>query len=401
MLGGGEPVIEHVSVASHRILDALGAVVRRVLAVGEKPFIDSGEERFLVDFGQVLRSIFARLFEEVGTRGLRDAADLFDDADFVSQLLSMFAVVPSLVVRDFPRHVAGAVPSQGRSVDSPMYSAESARVLRVATWNIAGGHTSAQAPRTWTPVDNRASVLEEVLRWGAVHACSVVALQECEHPEPYARLLAMFDFVGAASAEQDSRGFVHLYVVRGMSFQKIDDSLPSACVVARVNCDTTADGSAAERVVSVVALHLPSGEKYSARRGSDLSRALAACPLPGAVLVVGDLNSKDDQVLQMCKQNECREARYAGASWGALGNRFYANAKYVGGGFRFDRVLFRGPVWVEAHLVGQSKVFVDGLEFYRSDHFGLLAYVAVDDVYALDCAVMRASREHVEGSWCN
>ena len=74
VLGGDEPVIEHVKavapgVASHRILDALGAVVRRVLAVGEKPFIDSAGERFLVDFAQVLRSIFARLFEEVGSRG--------------------------------------------------------------------------------------------------------------------------------------------------------------------------------------------------------------------------------------------------------------------------------------------------------------------------------------------
>ena len=47
-------------------------------------------------------------------------------------------------------------------------------------------------------------------------------------------------------------------------------------------------------------------------------------------------------------------------------------------------MFFRGPVWAEAHLVGQTKVFLDGLEFYRSDHFGLLAYVDVDDVFARD-----------------
>ena len=32
--------------------------------------------------------------------------------------------------------------------------------------------------------------------------------------------------------------------------------------------------------------------------------------------------------------------------------------------------------------MGQSKVFLDGLEFYRSDHFGLLAYVDVCEAYA-------------------
>ena len=109
---------------------------------------------------------------------------------------------------------------------------------------------------------------------------------------------------------------------------------------------------------------------------------MEACSATDAVLVVGDLNSKDDQVLEMCKKNDCREARYAGASWGARGNRYYAELKYIGGGFRYDRVLFRGAVWAEAHLVGQSKVFLDGLEFYRSDHFGLLACVDVCEAYA-------------------
>ena len=170
-----------------------------------------------------------------------------------------------------------------------MGSLESSGVLRVATWNIAGGHTSAQAPRTWTPVDNRASVMEEVLRWGAVHACSVVALQECEQAGAYVPLLEMFDFVGAASADTASRGFVHLYVTRGMSYHRVNDALPSACVVARLSVGAATGATGSSREVSVVALHLPSGEKYTARRGADLSRALAACPLHGAVLVDADL----------------------------------------------------------------------------------------------------------------
>ena len=116
--------------------------------------------------------------------------------------------------------------------------------------------------------------MEEVLRWRAVHACNVVALQECEQSGPYAPLLSMFDFVGAASADSASRGFVQLYVSCGMSYQKVEDALPSACVVARMNCGAAADVSAGSREVSVVALHLPSGEKYSMRRGADLSLSL-------------------------------------------------------------------------------------------------------------------------------
>ena len=51
VLSADEPVVEHVKavapgVASQRILDALGAVVRRVLEVGGKPFIDSAEGVF-------------------------------------------------------------------------------------------------------------------------------------------------------------------------------------------------------------------------------------------------------------------------------------------------------------------------------------------------------------------
>ena len=138
VVGADQPVIEHVKavapgVASQRILDALGAVVRRVLEVGGKPFIDSAEGVFLVDFARVLRSIFARVFEEVGARGLRDAADLFDDDDFVSELLSMFSVVPSLVARASPCHGVGVPRVQVSSVDSRTGSLELTGVLRVAT----------------------------------------------------------------------------------------------------------------------------------------------------------------------------------------------------------------------------------------------------------------------------
>ena len=44
-------------------------------------------------------------------------------------------------------------------------------------------------------------------------------------------------------------------------------------------------------------------------------------------------------------------------------------------------------------------IFLDGLEFYRSDHFGLLAYVDVDDADARDLREMRVARGRAEVFW--
>ena len=43
--------------------------------------------------------------------------------------------------------------------------------------------------------------------------------------------------------------------------------------------------------------------------------------------------------------------------------------------------MFAEHVWAESHLIGQAKVFFEGSEFFLSDHFGVMAYVDVVDVY--------------------
>ena len=70
---------------------------------------------------------------------------------------------------------------------------------------------------------------------------------------------------------------MHLCVKRGMSYLRVDDALPPACVVAHVKLGGASEGSAALQEVCVVALHLPSGEKYAERRGADRTRAMEAC----------------------------------------------------------------------------------------------------------------------------
>jgi hypothetical protein len=101
----------------------------------------------------------------------------------------------------------------------------------------------------------------------------------------------------------------------------------------------------------------------------------------GNIVVLGDMNAKDDEVKELCDKVRLVEARYHGSSWGVKGNKFYADSLYTGVGLRYDRMLFAGSLTVEAHLIGEARRFFEGAEFCLSDHFGLLGYVDVHDVY--------------------
>ena len=64
------------------------------------------------------------------------------------------------------------------------------------------------------------------------------------------------------------------------------------------------------------------------------------------MLVLGDMNAKDDEMRGVCQEVKLQEARYAGASWGVKGNKFYADVPCSGFGLRKDRVLFpKRRVW--------------------------------------------------------
>ena len=118
--------------------------------------------------------------------------------------------------------------------------------------------------------------------------------------------------------------------------------------------------------------------------------------LEEGLLFLGDVNAKDDEVGGLCDKFGLREARYHGYSWGARGNRFDADLEYNGPGIRYDRVLFAGSVWAEAHLVGQRRLFEGGADFCISDHCGLQAVVDMHGVYGSrkgsDGVVARARR---------
>ena len=145
----------------------------------------------------------------------------------------------------------------------------------------------------------------------------------------------------------------------------------------------------------LAAVHLPSGDS-SGKRKHIMTELVEKLGGEDNVLIIGDMNIKDEELTGLCKELELREARYTGASFGVPGNRFDHRLQKKGFGQRYDRVLFGNRVWAESHLVGNGPVNFEGSEFYVSGHCGVLAYVDVCDAYASrakhDLAVARARR---------
>jgi len=383
-------------VPSQRILVAFGLLLARVAAAGQEVALDSTSESFVPDVSHALRALFGHLRKELGERGLRDVSGLLKDAQACRDILRRFGTVPSLT----PSRVDGGVPqgsgaaqggSRGESVAERRRPVCAARVV---TWNIAGGHKSAQAPETYNAEDQRAKVMSEILRWSRSYRCDVIALQECERPAGYEELLVSHELAGSTEAVA-TRGHVHLYVRRGVQYSRMDIGADTPCVAVRL-CVGEGDGGAGQDC-AVVAAHLPTGDCAGSRERILKEAVRAAGDVGERLVLIGDMNVKDDvEVESLCRELQLHEARYAGFSWGVKSNAFYKDSQYSGPGLRKDRVLFGKRAWAEAHLVGQGKMFFDGCEFCLSDHFGVMAYVDVGDVYASrakqDCVTARVRR---------
>ena len=260
-------------VSSQRVLGAFGVLLGLVGERAEVGVLDSQAESFVPDVSHVLRTTFARFREKLDERGRRDVEELLRDEASCRSVLHGFGVVPSLTARREGAGAAAAGGSSGAVAGASVAARVGAAagqgalgrsggggVVRVATWNIAGGHQSSQAPKTWSQRDQRAAVCAEVLRWRAAFQCDVAALQECEDGSAMGELGAEFVLVGSAEAK-DTRGHVHLYVRRGVEARCLEAGAGEPCVAASVKVP----GREAE--VCVVAVHLPSGDKAVARRG--------------------------------------------------------------------------------------------------------------------------------------
>ena len=151
-------------VASQRVLYAFGRVLVHVAKAAQVETFDVNSESFLPGVSHALRALFAYLCKELGERGFRDVVALVKSTESCGEVLRRFNTVPSLIVRsDVSGH---PVVSNGRGVSGggdrtggARNSVGNVRALRVATWNIAGGHRSAQAPKTFNALDQRAKIV--------------------------------------------------------------------------------------------------------------------------------------------------------------------------------------------------------------------------------------------------
>ena len=250
------------------------------------------------------------------------------------------------------------------------------RVVHVASWNIAGGQRSAEAPARFSEQDQRAAVMAEICRWHKSYGCDVIALQECEFAEGYEELLQTHEIIAAAEA-QASRGFVQVYVRRGLRAERLGMEHGDPCVCVRLLLECS---SGKPETLVVVAVHLPCGDASGVRERVVRNAWSKKDSRHEDWMLVGDFNADDAEVDALTKSFRLREARYSGVSWAAPGNRFNVNLR-KGVGRRLDRVLFAGHVWAESHLVGQGKIFFEGQELNFSDHYGLLCYVDVCAAY--------------------
>jgi len=238
-------------VGSQRVMAAFGVLLGVVAAASGEQGPDPAKEAFIPDIGAALRATFAHLRKRLAEEGLTDVVGLLGEASRCREVLRMLCTAPALVSS------GGAAPCPANPGGGVIASAPVFRgggglsLVRAATWNIAGGHRSAQAPSAFSERDQHQAQMQEILRWRAVFQCDVVALQECEAATACSELLGDFAFVGSAAASA-SRGFVHLYVCHGISFERVSvpDSLP--CVAVRLRPEAAA--------TVVAAVHLPIGD---------------------------------------------------------------------------------------------------------------------------------------------
>ena len=363
----------------------LGLLMCGVGGAAGEPVLDETADLFTLEVSGRVRSAFNRMYAQAERLGPPlDVLRQFGEADPCRMFLRSFGES----VDDTARSRAAAGDVQGiRVVDAK----DDDRWV-VLTWNLANacgagqeGWKSVQAPEKWSLADQLCAQAAELRRWKP----HVFAVQECVDDGPYEGLSTEYAFVAAVPSHC---GFTHLYARRSL---KVELELVSAehrflvarAVVGRVD-------------VAIVAAHLvPSSDagKVEERR-SAVAAAAAAVASYKAVLFMGDFNVRQDEVHAWQQDWSFRDATYDGFSWSPVKMQFYSDWQDRGAGFSFDRILFRGELWVSAYLVADSRIFAQGERFALSDHAAVLGYVDVHPCYAQASTVGKRTAEDRRGA---
>ncbi|CAK0862898.1 unnamed protein product, partial [Prorocentrum cordatum] len=388
-----EEGVPECRVSHQRCLCAFGVLLSLVSRAAGERGLDMASKMFVPDAGQVVAAVFAGFRTRLRQEGASDVSVLLVEADACRAVLRSLGHVPSLARRGDEAEWEGAEAASGSAPGGRNFALERGRGdgatagvrLRVGTWNVAGGSWSAQAPPRYGGRDQRAALVAEILGWRRAFGCDVVALQECEGADAMGELLEHYHFLGATPATA-TRGYVHLCVRKGMEAERLlCEASPAAGVAARVRVASGRGGAAAGEVC-VLAVHLPAGDR-AAQRAAALGEALRSLDQSGAerarVLVVGDWNVRGEEVAALCEAEGMCDATCAGETWGVRWNRFFPDQQCSGPGFRFGRAMFGDKLFARAHVIARGPVVFEGVQFCASDHFGLMVYVDVADVFAL------------------
>ena len=190
----------------------------------------------------------------------------------------------------------------------------------VLTWNVnaKSGQKSAQAPaddRVWSAADNLDAVQAEVLRWRP----DVFALQECVCSRALPRFDGSYVLLGSRVGHSAAAGAVYLYAKTALEVEPLLlTGVPGVGAVLRI----------AGQRLAFLALHLASGSASAGQRRRHLQDALAAAAVgdPGGVVLLGDLNVRDEELADLLRNDFAREriseAGYSDFSWNPRKNLY-------------------------------------------------------------------------------
>ena len=339
-----------------------------------------------------LRAAFQFLRREVDRLGVRDILHILrggreEEVKRCRSLLELLAAPSSGQER------LGAESEAQNACSSrflPMLRGDEVQPLAFVTWNVAGNDVAITAPEGFCAQDKFARVAEALQRWQP----DVLAVQESPGEGALMGVERSFRLVGAVAAHA---GHVQLYVRREAEVTLLPSVPGVPAVFARMKVGAC--------FLTIVVVHLaPHLEGATARREQlasivealraetrvrdDVGAGLAPSGRDGVVLL-GDFNVRCDEVVELLEAGDWREAGYQGNSWDPQKNGFYeAPRRRVVSGHSllpppaaYDRVWFRGGLWLQAFLVGQCRLVADGKTYFLSDHFPVLALVDVHSVH--------------------
>ena len=180
-----------------------------------------------------------------------------------------------------------------------------------------------------------------------------------------------YRLIGSVASHSD---FVQLYVRAEVSRTRLPDvpGVPAVLatlrlgkrrvIVASVHLSPHAEGADKRREQMVALASFMAKDVFVApSRLSETSESPSSCVCDSA-LVLGDFNVRQEEVLDLLEVGQWREAGYHGKSWDPRVNCFDATLRGQNvSGQCFDRVWFRGALWVQAFLVGQCRLFRTGV----------------------------------------